>query len=390
MAEHRGHNEGSIYERKNKAGEVIGYRCQITVPGGRRSQTLKTEREARQWLRKAQAEAAQGRLGAKRPPTLADYLSEWLKDIETTVKSRTVASYALNVTRVPAWLQPVRLDELRPSHFQRFYRELTSAGLAPRTVRQVHMTMHTSMEDALRLDRVNRNPTDGVTLPRIPQKEMQWYGEEQLARLLDTTGGDRFHALWAVLSKLGLRLGEALGMKWEDIDWRRSTITIQRSLHRNRLLGALELQEPKTPGSRRTLTLPSQTVAALQAHRDRQDFERRKARSDWQEHGLIFTTTLGTPLDQGRIHHNWTIATKKAGLPRYRVHDLRHSVASILIANGMGLLEVAHLLGHSDGGMVTKVYGHIAPDDHRRAAAMMERLFDSQQSTAHGVLVGTE
>jgi integrase len=198
--------------------------------------------------------------------------------------------------------------------------------------------------------------------------------QHELARLLETTSGDRFHALWAVLASVGLRLGESLGLRWTDIDWQRNTLTVQRTLHRNRQTGSLELQEPKTAGSRRQLTLPSQTISALKAHRDRQDFERRKAGSNWQDHDLIFTTALGTPLDQGRIHYNWTNATKKAGLPRYRIHDLRHSVASNLIANGMGLLEVAHLLGRNNAAMVVQVYGHIAANDHERAAAIIEKM----------------
>jgi integrase len=92
------------------------------------------------------------------------------------------------------------------------------------------------------------------------------------------------------------------------------------------------------------------------------------------DNGLIFCTAWGSPLDQGRVQKNWTSACEKAGLPRYRIHDLRHSVASSLIAGGMGLLEVAHMLGHSNATMVTTVYGHVAPGDHARAAALMEIL----------------
>jgi integrase len=128
----------------------------------------------------------------------------------------------------------------------------------------------------------------------------------------------------------------------------------------------------KTKHSRRTLTLTDQAIAALKAHQDRQEWE--KQRDGWQGQNLVFCTIYGGPLDQTRIHEHWRPACTKAGLPRYRIHDLRHSVASNLIAGGMGLLEVAPMLGHRNTTMVTQVYGHVAPDDHRRAAALMQSL----------------
>ena len=194
------------------------------------------------------------------------------------------------------------------------------------------------------------------------------------AVLFDVTEGDDFHALWVLLGTLGLRLGEALGLKWTDINWNRNTLTVQRTLHRDRLSHGLEMQEPKTKGSRRTLTLPTEAKLSLQAHHDRQDLKRRMTGEVWEANGLIFSTGMGTPLDQSQIRRHWKSATKKAGLPQYRIHDLRHSVASNLVAGGMGLLEVAHLLGHSNAAMVVQVYGHIAPDDHRRAASLMDAL----------------
>jgi integrase len=314
-------------------------------------------------------------LNPHRSPTLAQYLADtWLPQVEDKVKTRTYVSYSLNVRRVPEWLGSIRLDDLKPAQFQRFYTELSKAGKAPRTVRQTHMTLHKACEDALRLDLVTRNPTHGAALPRIPSTEMQWYTDEQLARLFEDTRDDRFHALWALLGTLGLRLGEALGLMWSDIDWDRKTVSLHRTLQRDRKQGRLVLTEMKTKGSRRTLTLTSRAIEALRAHQDRQEWDKR--REGWQEQGLVFCTVYGGPLDQTRIHEHWTPACAKAGIPRYRLHDLRHSVASSLIAGGMGLLEVAHLLGHRNAAMVTTVYGHVAPGDHGRAAALMESILE--------------
>jgi Phage integrase family len=134
--------------------------------------------------------------------------------------------------------------------------------------------------------------------------------------------------------------------------------------------GGLVLTEMKTKGSRRTLTLTARAIEALEAHKDRQEWDRR--RDGWQEQDLVFCTIYGGRLDQTRIHEHWTPACAKAAIPGYRVHDLRHSVASSVIGAGMGLLEIAHMLAHRNATMVTTVYGHIAPGDHSGAAAMME------------------
>jgi len=294
------------------------------------------------------------------------------------LKPRTLAAYRLNASRVPEWLGSIRLDELKPAHFQRLYTELTKASKAPRTVRQVHMVLHKCLQDALTLDLVIRNATNGAKVPRIPQSEPQWYSQTQLVQLFQATEGDRFAALWVLLGTAGLRLGEALGLKWDDIDWQRQTLTVRRTLGPDPVRKTLALAETKTKGSQRTLTLTTRAIEALKAHQDRQEWDRR--REGWQELRLIFCTKYGGMLDQSRIHENWTPACEKAGIPRYRIHDLRHSVASNLIAGGMGLLEVAHFLGHRNAAMVTTVYGHVAPSDHGRAAALMERLMEMQPS----------
>jgi integrase len=345
----------------------------VTVPGvGRRTHTAHSDREAKQWVRKAQADAASGRLVTKKPPTLATYLTQtWLPSIDDKVKSRTLASYSLNVRRIPAQLGARRLDELKPAHFQDYYNELTASGTAPRTVRQIHRTLHKALDDALCLDLVARNATEGVRLPRIPQTEQDWYTAEELARLFQATEDDRFHALWVVLGTLGLRLGEALGLKWDDIDWKRGTLTLQRKLERDRFGKGLILSELKTKGSRRTLTLTHKARTALQVHLDREEFIKRKTAA-WQHTGLVFCTGHGTPLDQQRIHYNWTKACRRADLRRLRIHDLRHSWASIQLAGGVPVERLARMGGWSSVIMLYEVYGHIIAADFRDGASVMD------------------
>jgi len=208
---------------------------------------------------------------------------------------------------------------------------------------------------------------------------MLWYTPEELNALLDATTEDRFHALWAVLATGGLRLGEALGLKWSDIDFARRTLTVQRALQRQRRGQGLVFDEPKSAASRRTVELTVVAFEALRAHQERQAFERRKAGTNWQEHDLVFPSEVGTPLDQSRIHRHWTKAVEKVGMPRYRIHDLRHTVATHLIMAGMDSLEVARILGHSNASLVWDVYGHLAPATKRRAADLLDALLDGHR-----------
>jgi integrase len=371
----RVYGRGGISERKNKAGDVVSYLAQVWTEGGRRSYIAKTEREAQQWLKNAQKLAAQGQLGSPKTPTLAVYLSgTWLPTIESSVRPRTIASYRLNVQRIPDELGKRKLDELKPAHVQNFYNLLTARGLAPRTVRQIHMTLHKALEDAMMLGHVTRNASDGTVLPRIKGDERTWYTSEQLAHLFEATSGDRFDALWVVLGTLGLRMSEALGLKWSDVDWERGTLTVQRTLSRDRSGGGLTFNEPKTKRSRRTVTLGRVALGALKAHQERQTFEHRKYRDVWQDHDLIFCTSVGTALDQSRVHRQWTAATTKADIPRYRPHDLRHSVASNLLSAGCPVERVARMLGHSSVTMLYDVYGHIIPADYRSEADAMDAM----------------
>lgn len=381
MARRQAHNEGSITERKNKDDKVISYQAQLSLPGGgRRSATFKTKREARRWLTENKAALLQGRLLASRSQTVCEYLDGWLRTVRSSLKDSTYDTYARNVRRVAPHIGKIRLDALKPAHIQECYNALQERGLHSRTIRQVHLTLHKALKDAIRLDLVGRNVTEGATLPRLPHTERPYYTLEELGKLLESTSGDRFHALWVVLGTTGLRLGEALGLMWDDIEYGRGTLSVQRSLYRARAGGGLAFAEPKSKRSRRTVDLSQEALVALKAHEERQIFERRKAASAWHESKLVFPSEVGTPLEQGRVHKHWSKAVEKAGIPRYRIYDLRHTVATHLTMAGMSAREVAEILGHSNASLVLEVYGHVAPSTQRKAANLMDTLLRQHRS----------
>lgn len=260
------------------------------------------------------------------------------------------------------------------TYVQAAYNVVADRGLAPASVRQFHAMLHKAFEDAVRHEYITRNPCHGTSRARIPREERPWYTNAQLRQLFDCTEGDRFHALWVVLGTLGTRSGEARGLKWADIDWIKGTVNVHRALTRPGKGSGLVLGEMKTAGSRRTLALPSETHEVLRAHQDRQEWERKRAGGAWQEHDLVFTSEIGTPLEHSRVDRHWRAALEKAELPRLRVHDLRHSVASNLLAAGRPPERVARMLGHSNVTMLLNVYGHIIPSDFRDEAEAMQAL----------------
>jgi integrase len=177
-----------------------------------------------------------------------------------------------------------------------------------------------------------------------------------------------------LLATSGLRIGEALGLKWSDIDFGSRTLMVRRSLQRQED-GGLVFVQPKTRQSRRTVQLSSVAATALQEQRERQTFQRKTMATEWQENNLVFCTSLGTPLDRGRIHYNWAVALKKAELPRIRLHDLRHTAATLMLRQGVHPKVVQEMLGHSSISITLDIYSHVAPTMHRDAADRVDALF---------------
>jgi integrase len=375
MARRRGHHEGSITEIKDKNGKVVAFRPQLSLSDGTRKSfpREKTRTAAQRSLDDAKAAALQGRLVTSRTQTMGKYLAGWLETIRHGVRPRTLEVYDLNVRRMLPHLRGIRLDMLTPTHIQDCYNALLTDGLSKRTVQQTHMVLHKALSDAVKMRLVVWNASDGTTPPVPLQREMATLTGLQLNKLFDATTADRFHALWVLLSVEGLRVGEALGLKWTDVDFSSRTLKIKRALQRQQGAG-LVFVEPKTARGRRDIQISDSTCVALQAHGERQVFERKGAREAWQEHDLIFCTAFGTPLDRGRIHLNWRAALQHAGLPIVRVHDLRHTAATLMREEGVNIEVVQRRLGHSSISVTLDVYGHVGEVRQRDAAERMDAM----------------
>lgn len=333
-----------------------------------------TKRDAERYRTKTLRALDTGTFADETHATVAEFLSEWLEtSAKPRVRSRTLADYRALADRylVPA-LGHRKLAQLAPADIQRAYNDLSARGLSARTVRYAHSVLHGALEQAVRWNLLVRNVGKLVDLPREERREMRALTSAEASQLLAAARGTRFEALWILLLTSGIRPGEALGLKWSDIDADR--VRIQRTLVRQRD-GSWELAEPKTPRARRVVTLPLTTQRALQSHRARQLEERFCAGPNWEGLDLVFASGTGGPLEWRLIARRYfRPLLRAAGLGSLRPYDLRHSCATLLLAAGENVKVVSERLGHASVALTLDVYSHVLPDMQQRAAERMESL----------------
>ena len=218
-----------------------------------------------------------------------------------------------------------------------------------------------------------------VDPPKVSRKKVVATTPEKAGAILDAVAGHRLEGLVTIAMTVGLRQGEALGLHWDDVDLERGQLTVRHALQR--IDGELQLVEPKSEQAKRTITLPEVASQGLRAHRARQNRERLKAGEKWQDSGLVFTTSVGTPMDGPRVTRTFQKLLKAAGLPPHRFHDLRHDCATLLLAQGVPLRVVKEMLGHSQISLTADTYAHVVPALQKEAASKMDdALLDRSSS----------
>jgi integrase len=237
-------------------------------------------------------------------------------------------------------------------------------------VEQAHCVLHLALKQAMHWGIIGRNPSELVIPPRPRTREMTALNRSQLQHLLHVTAGSRWHVLWVLLGTTGLRLGEALGLKWDDVDLAERRLVVRRTLQPHPGRGLL-FAPPKTEKSRRTIQLSEAARQNLVRHWQSEP-DRRAQAADWIPSGLIFTNVRGGPVESGEINRALTRALQAAGLPHIRVHDLRHTVASILLESAVHPKVVQELLGHSTIRLTLDTYSHLTPALHQQAARTMD------------------
>lgn len=354
-------SRGSVFYDKRRRCWMDYIMTGTTVKGVRQRRSVRgaTEAETRLKLRQIEAEIVLGRPVTDGTIRFDQFLRDWLVNtIEPNCLSvNTAASYRGIVERhiIPA-IGKKRLRDLTVLDVDHLLHEKYDAGLSDSTVQRIRMMLVKALRHAERRDLVTRNVAALTDLRRAKHREGRSLTPEQARALLEVAKIDRIGITVQLGLFLGLRPGEVLGLKWEDINFNAMTLSVCRSLKReqNKLL----LGEPKTPGSRRTLLMPDPLVAALTAHRERQLEERAIAGEIWCDLGLVVATEIGTPIDPSNARRTLDRLCDHAGVGHWNPNALRHSFASLMSLNGAPMEEVADAMGHVDTRMTSRVYRH--------------------------------
>lgn len=299
-------------------------------------------------------------------------------------RSRRALRSALTLSRyrqeVRLYIAPglgrITIDKLRPAQISAFYQDQLTR-LSPGSVRRLHALLRRALGVAVRWQLINANPVLAVDPPSIDTAEVHPLSATEAQDFLRAVRGDRLEARWMLAVMLGLRQGEALGLAWDDVDLHNATIRIRQALQ-YRAGDGLHLVRPKTPRSRRTVPLASIVTEALARRRKEQDGDRAAAGEFWEEWGLVFTTKIGTPFAPRNDYRKFVAILQTAGLRRIRLHDLRHTAASLMLSQGVPARVVMEMLGHSQISITLNTYSHVAPELSRTAADRVQQLFTGE------------
>ena len=370
----RGSGEGGVYQRASD-GRWVGVVDLGWIDGKRRRRTVygATRAEAVAKLDQLRAERRAGRDLAVQAPTLSQWLDEWLREIKSSDGTRpsTLRRYQEVIrTHLAPGLGRIRVDRLAPRDVQRFLAGRRTT-LAPASVVEIHGVRRVALGDAERMGLVTRNVARVVRPASLPRNERPVLTPQEARALLAEARGDRYEAVFILALGMGLRRGEVLGLRWEDIDLLSGRLHIRRALQR--VQGSLQLVETKSHRSSRALPIPKNVVPVLDRQRARQLRERLAAGTAWQEEGLVFATSIGTPVEPRNVNRRFTQLRDRAGLSWLRLHDLRHACATFLLAEGVEPRTVMEILGHSTIRLTMDTYGHVLPERLAAAAEAMDR-----------------
>lgn len=334
-----------------------GRRDRRHVSGDRRSDVLAKVRD----LERRRDEGSGSAAG--RAPTVTAWLMHWLDTIAAPkVRPSTLQRYRQLVKHqlVPK-VGHHRLDRLQPEHVERMYVELLAAGLSPASVLQAHRVLSRALKVAMQRGRVARNVCALVDAPSVSRVEVEPLTADEARRVLRVAAGMRNGARWSVALALGLRQGEALGLPWDAVNLDAGTLRIRQALQRQAGKG-LVIVEPKSAAGKRTITLPRQLAEALRSHRQAQLEERMAAANIWEDHGLVFCQPNGQPIEPRADHRAWRQLLTTAGVRQARLHDARHTAATIMLTLGVPPRVAMQVLGHSQISLTIGTYSHVMPE----------------------------
>jgi len=377
----RGWHQGTLKKLPNGKFQIW-----ISLPNGqRKSKTCKSEAECNRWASQiqgnpifenralhSQRSTQNSGLNFYNPKTVAQWFEEWLPKAKMQVRESTFRDYTkLSHQYIIPRMGNLKLHDLSRKKVNAFYETLDREGVGRNTIKYIHRVFHRAMQIAYIEEEVLTNPVHGTNIPRVEEKEMRFLNEPQVLVFLASLNNHPHEALFDLAVKSGPREGELLGLKWEDIDFFRGTISFQRQARRIDGKG-LQLRPLKTKASKRTIHVGANTLDLLAKHKDEQEKLKHLVGNSWIKNDLVFPTNIGTIFDQSNLVAEFKAVLELAGLPEIRFHDLRHTAASVMIKNGIDIITVSRTLGHSRASTTLNIYGHLMPGIQPDAAQKID------------------
>ena len=366
----RGQNEGSIYFH-NKSNSWC---AQISLEGKRITKYFKTKTEARAWIKKTLDQIDSGLSLKGASSNVKQFLSEWIIAVTPNLAPTSARDYASYINRhINPYIGKIKLSELRPDQVQTFYNRLSQKGYTQSTIRIVHAVLHKSLNQAVKWGLIGRNPSSLVEKPKPKKKEMKTWNNLQVMSFLSAIQDPKYQALFYLAVTTGMRQGELLGLMWEDLDWITGHIQVKRQLQRITGLGKV-LREPKSASGKRTIVLGQTALDKLKENKDNQFRLKSFVGENWKEHNLIFTSSVGTGIEPRRMYLMFKKYSKNVNLPSIRLHDLRHTAATLMLQENVHPKIVQERLGHSDITLTLNTYSHVTPVMQNDVAEKLDNL----------------
>ena len=375
---------GSVRKPRTSGG-TWSYRLDLDVDAaGQRFQKqvggFRTKKEAQTALNEALSSVQHGTYVAPSRQTVAEFLALWIEGVKSELAITAWSNYRMVVNfYIVPHLGSKRLTELTPVQIKAWHTKLLEhgrkdgTGLASRSVQLAHRVLHRALADAVRWNLLMVNPASRVKAPKANSAEMQAWTAEEAVRFLGGVAETRLLALWIVALHTGLRRGELAGLRWKDIDVDGATLTVAQQ--RTTADYAVVVMAPKAK-SQRQLQLAPTTIAALEAHRKRQRIERVAAGPAWENTGYVFVNELGQPYHPSRLREMFEKDCIRVRVPAIRLHDLRHTMATLALQAGVHPKIVQEQLGHSAINVTLDIYSHVPQAVKREAAGKIAGIFE--------------
>ncbi|MFO8143201.1 MAG: tyrosine-type recombinase/integrase [Dehalococcoidales bacterium] len=384
---------GHITKRGKNSYSIVVNMGTDHVTGKRKQQwfTIKgTKKDAESKLNEVLHQLDSGTFIAPSKTTVAEFLNKWLRDYaKPNLAPRTAEGYESIIRRhlIPA-LGTIPLTQLKPEHLQRYYSEKLSEGrfdgkgaLMRTTVSHHHTCIHRALENALKWGLIRRNPADSVTPPRPQRSEMHTMDEDDLYKFLEAAKETPYHVIFYVALFTGMRRSEILALRWSDVDLLLCQLHITRSLHYLRG-GEIIFRAPKTVKGRRMVALSPSLALLLQEHKDKQSAQRAMLGLSLADDDLVFADPEGKPLLPDTISNAWRKLIKRVGLKGIRLHDARHTHASLMLKQGVHPKIVQERLGHATISTTLDLYSHVSPGLQQAAAESFDKLLNGRRKKA--------